>query len=118
MADMIDTLKSILGDDAEGKIRSALGTLNSMTDSSNDEKNEQEEALPASTVPKPMPTASVDGLGQIMKLKSLANDLSQPNDARSQLLMSLKPYMRSSRQKGIDDAIRLLNITKFSQLFK
>ncbi len=118
MADMIDTLKSILGDDAEGKIRAALGALNSMTDSSNDQQSDAQEVVPASTQPKPVPISAEDGLGQIMKLKSLANELSLPNDTRSQLLMSLKPYMRSSRQKGIDDAIRLLNITKFSQLFK
>lgn len=114
----MDTLKSILGDDAEGKIQAAIGALNTITDNRNDEKTETEEVLPASTQPKPLPVSAGDSLGQIMKIKSLANDLSQPNDARSQLLMSLKPYMRSSRQKGIDDAIRLLNITKFSQLFK
>ena len=116
MPDIMDTLKSILGDDAENKIRTALGAITATTEENEEDIQSGEQQL----IPAPPRSASIspDSIAQVMKLKSLAEDLSQANDTRSQLLMSLKPYMRSSRQKGIDDAIKLLNLTKFSSLFK
>ena len=124
MSDMMDTLKSLLGDDAEGKIKAALNTLSAEAGKSSD----SDETAPIETEDIQLPPAvqtsasassvSPDSIGQIMKLKSLAEDLAQPNDPRSQLLMSLRPYMRSSRQKSIDSAIKLLNLSKFSQLFR
>ena len=117
MPDIMDTLKSILGDDAENKIRTALGAITATTEENEEDiqSGEQQQLIPA---PPRSASISPDSIAQVMKLKSLAEDLSQANDTRSQLLMSLKPYMRSSRQKGIDDAIKLLNLTKFSSLFK
>lgn len=98
MADMMDTLKGLLGDGAEDKIKTALGALGG------------EHSAPV------MPDAG--GLEYIAKLKGFADELSHPNDARSTLLMSLKPYMRGSRQKSIDNAVKLINLSKFTGLFR
>lgn len=114
MADMMDTLKGILGDGAEDKIKTALGALGGSSyggdSSGGDSSDENTPAAPA--------RINSDSLEYIMKLKGIADELSHPNDARSTLLMSLRPYMRDSRQKGIDNAIRLLNLSKFSGLFR
>ena len=124
MADILDTLKTMLGDDAEDKIKAVLSALDTGSTKEKNEEHENEDAkdmpesVPASATPTPALNFSPDSIGQIMKLKSIAEDLSHPNDSRSQLLMSLRPYMRSSRQKSIDDAVKLLNLTKFSQLFR
>lgn len=116
MSDIMDTLKSILGDDAENKIRTALGAITASAEENEaDTISGEQQLMPAK---QNTPSISSDSIAQVMKLKSLAEDLSQANDTRSQLLLSLKPYMRSSRRKGIDDAIKLLNLTKFSSLFK
>lgn len=103
MADMMDTLKGILGDGAEDKIKTALGALGAQQENNSAPKQNQLDA---------------QSLEYIMKIKNIADELSNPNDARSQLLMSLRPYMRMSRQKGIDNAVRILNLTKFSGLFR
>lgn len=102
MADMMDTLKGILGDGAEDKIKTAMSALGNVQNNNNE----------------PAPQLNPESMEYIMKIKSIADELSNPNDARSQLLMSLRPYMRGSRQKSIDNAVRLLNLTKISSLFR
>lgn len=90
MADMMDTLKGILGDDAEDKIKSVMGSIGSGEDNS--------------------------GIDYISQVKNIMD--SGKNDPRSRLLMSLKPFMRTSRQRTIDSAIRLISLTQISELIK
>lgn len=90
MADAMETLKGILGDDAEDKIKNVMSSL------SGGEADD----------------GSMEYIMQMRDIMSkLANDR---HDPRSNLLMSLKPYMRTSRQKSIDSAVRLLNLTKLT----
>ena len=65
------------------------------------------------------PDMSGESLEYINQMKSLINQLgSSHDDPRSNLLMSLKPYMRSNRQRSIDSAVRMLNMTKLVRLFR
>lgn len=96
MADMMDTLKGFLGDDAEDKIKNALSNF-----SQDDEQNFTE--------------SQNDYLSD---LKSLAGKIGSANDSRSRLLLSLKPYMRDTRKSSIDNAIKILNLTRIAGLFK
>lgn len=95
----MDTLKQVLGDDAEDKIKSVLSSL-----SASDGEDKAE-------------SGGID-VGELMKLKSIAEQLSDTNDDRSRLLLSLKPFMRTTRQKGIDNAVRLLSLSKIGGLFQ
>lgn len=54
----------------------------------------------------------------ILKIKSIMETLNKKNDPRSNLLYSLKPYLRESRQKKIDQYVNLFKITEISNLFK
>ncbi len=100
MADAMDTLKNILGDDAEDKIKNVLGSF-----SSSDETQ--------------MPSVNTGNLDQLMQLKSVIDGITtNRNDPRTNLLMSLKPYMRNGRQKSIDSAIKLLGLTNLTKLIK
>lgn len=91
MADVMETLKGILGDDAEDKINNAMSTL-----TGNDEDN------------------SVD---YVSEMKQLIDRMgSSRSDPRANLLMSLRPYLRESRRQSIDGAVRLLNLSKLSGL--
>lgn len=103
--DMLNTLKEILGDNAEEKIQTAIQMLQS-----NDKKNDEnsENSLPQ----------SITSPDYVSQMKSIINQMGTANDNRSNLLLSLKPYMRAERQQSIDSAIKLLNLTKFAGLFK
>ena len=103
MPDSMDTIKNLLGDDAPDKIRELMSSL-----APQDSGSIQSTNLP-----------SAESLGYIMQMRDIISKLTDTHDdPRSNLLVSLKPYMRSSRQRSIDSTIRLLNMTKLSQLFR
>ncbi|MGN0107726.1 MAG: hypothetical protein ACI4A5_08520 [Hominilimicola sp.] len=101
MADAMDTLKNILGEGAEDKIKNVMNSLSSSDD-------------------EPSPGGfDEDTLDQFMQLKNIMQSMTaNRNDPRTNLLMSLKPYMRSSRQKSIDSAVKLLGLTNITKLLK
>lgn len=99
----MEALKGILGDDAEDKIKSVMGSISSGNDNSN--------ALDT--------IGDSNSLEYIMQMKNIIDKIENSrDDPRSNLLMSLRPYMRSSRQKSIDSAVKLLNLTKLSAVFR
>ncbi len=104
--DIQDTLKGLLGDGAEDKIKTALDALAS----GGGEGNEN------TSVPSSLPQDAA-ALGYITKIKGVLEELNTPpDDNRARLLMALRPYMRSGRQQGIDSALRMLNLTRLGGL--
>lgn len=112
----MDTLKGLLGDNADEKIKAALGALSSTGDTSESQQNNEAESI---AVLSPKPAFDPSTAESLMQIKNIVDNFANSgNDSRANLLMSLKPYMRSSRQSSIDTAIRLLNISKLSGIFK
>ena len=91
MADAMEALKGILGDGAENTIRNVMGSLTS--------------------------AGGENGDGEDIKqaVEKLASNHSDP---RTNLLLSLKPYMSESRRHSIDSVVKLLNFTKISGILK
>lgn len=112
----MDTLKGLLGDNADEKIKAALGVLSPpVQESSNRDESEPESV----TAISPKPAFDAATAESLMQIKSIVDNFANSgNDSRANLLMSLKPYMRSSRQTSIDTAIRILNLSKLSGIFK
>lgn len=94
MADAMNTLKELLGDNAEDTIKGVMDSLSggsSEADSSDDSSD----------------------------LRVLMDKLSNSrSDPRTNLLLSLKPYMSEERKRSIDGAVRLLSLSKLSGLMK
>lgn len=120
--DMMGLLKGLLGDNAEEKIKNIMDTVKG-----NENLSQMVENSINTAVTNPFPVVSDkqnnsfndnDNLESILKIKNIINEIGNSNDPRSNLLMSLKPYMRSTRQKSIDNAIKILNLSKYSGLFK
>ncbi len=107
-SDIFDSLKNLLGDDAEDKIRSVLSSLGGDAPPP-PEKPEQ-------GAPQGLPSITPETLEYISLFKSIAEGLNCEDDSRSELLKSLRPFMRSERQQSIDTAIKLLKLSKFSGL--
>ena len=129
MADMMSTLKGILGDDADGKIQNAMNILkNSGLIDQNGSKEAdlskvaKEVESEIETAPKKQSgansqmTLSPEGLEFISQIRSMVNRMTNTNDTRSDLLRSLRPFMRTERQQAIDKAIRIMNIGRFAGL--
>lgn len=57
-------------------------------------------------------------MNTIMKIKSVMEQMNNTNDPRSNLLNSLKPYLRDSKKEKLDQYANLINIAKVAELFK
>lgn len=117
--DMLGTLKGLLGDNADEKISMVMNalqgngekTVNVEDDIAVRENNEE--------APLSLTGGSSSDAGQyIMKIKGLIDEMGNANDSRSNLLLSLRPYMRDNRKKSIDNMIKILNLSKISGLFR
>jgi glutamate/tyrosine decarboxylase-like PLP-dependent enzyme len=103
----VNALKGILGDNAGDKIQAVVQGL------SQSDEQQQESETPAKR------NSGIDEstMQYIMRMKSIIDEMSRDGDDRSNLLLSLRPYMREQRQKSIDNALRLMTLTKLSGLF-
>ena len=54
----------------------------------------------------------------ILKIKSIIESLNKKDDTRANLLYSLKPYLRESRQKKVDQYVNLFKISGITKLLK
>lgn len=57
-------------------------------------------------------------MNTILKMKSIMDKMNNSNDPRSNLLYSLKPYLREERKQKVDQYANLLNVAKMTELFK
>lgn len=55
-------------------------------------------------------------MNTIMKMKSIMENMNNKNDPRSNLLYSLKPYLRDSKKEKLDQYVNLLNVSKIAEL--
>lgn len=113
MADMMDTLKDLLGDDADNKLNSIMQIINP-----NGNRN-------AASGPTEQVKAQNgdDGFNitpeMLLTIQNTMKRLQNGGgDDRTRLLMSLKPYMRKARRDTIDSAVKMLNMSQLSQIFK
>ena len=62
-------------------------------------------------------TPDID-INTILKMKQVIDSVnSNKNDPRSNLLMSLKPYLKKSRQKKVDQYVKLFGLSKAFETF-
>lgn len=107
MSDMLDTLKGLLGDNADEKLDGIMKIIN--PDGAQAPPIQATPLTEQNEIPPEM----------IAMLKSMMNKMGNGiKDDRTTLLMSLKPYMREDRQSTIDSAIKMLNLSQFSEFFK
>ena len=57
-------------------------------------------------------------MNTILKMKSIMEKLNDSNDPRSNLLYSLKPYLREEKKEKLDQYANLLNVAKIADLLK
>lgn len=53
----------------------------------------------------------------IMRMKSIIDKMNVKDDPRSNLLQSLKPYLKASRKSKVDQYIQLMNMSKVLEVF-
>jgi len=53
----------------------------------------------------------------LLRMKSIMDEMNSKDDPRSNLLMSLKPYLKESRKGKVDQYIQLMNMSKILEIF-
>lgn len=53
----------------------------------------------------------------ILKMKSIIDKMNIKDDPRSNLLQSLKPYLKESRRSKVDQYVQLMNMSKVMESF-
>lgn len=84
---------------------------NSSSTSNSDTSNSQENSNNSDNT-----TPSID-FETLLKMKSIMEKMNNNNDPRSNLLLSLKPYLKDSRKEKIDQYIKLFGMSKVLEVF-
>ena len=98
--DMVNNLFNILNNS------NASNNANSSSDSSNSNDSQSSENN----------TSGID-IETIMRMKSIIDKMNVKDDPRANLLQSLKPYLKESRQSKVDQYIQLMNMSKVMEVF-
>ena len=110
--EMIENFSSMMGNNNNNSNRSE-NSVNSEDSNNSNNPNSSNENNNSSN----FDFSNID-VKTIMKMKSIMEKMNSKNDPRSNLLYSLKPYLRESKKEKLDQYANLLNIAKLSELFK
>ena len=93
-------------DDLKNALNSFKNSSNNSNSSSNEDSNGSNSTIP-----------DID-INTILKIKQVMESMnSNKNDPRSNLLMSLKPYLKESRKNKVEQYIQLFNMSKIIEAF-
>ena len=101
--DMIQNFNSIINT-SSSKTTNSSNTINA----TNSQDNSKKATLNLNNI----------DMNTIVKMKSIVDNMNNSNNPRSNLLYSLKPYLRDSRKEKIDQYANLLNFAQIAELFK
>ena len=108
---MADKLKTMLEDPATlGALSEILGSI--QAPSSDESSNAISSDVSDSSAQDSSQSEAISKIKQILQSTNIADD------TRINLLNSLKPYMRQGRLNKMEQAIRLIQISKMTTLFK
>ena len=111
-SNMIEKLKSMLDDpETMNAVSSLIGSIQTPDDAEyTSAPSDDGEIIPAQDMGNQAEAIS--------KIKQVLDQASPSNDPRINLLTSLKPYMGKTRSAKMDQAIRLIQISKMASIFK
>lgn len=94
-------------------VNNLMGMLNN---SSNNSGNEQANTYTQEETNGSNSQNNID-FDTILKMKSIIDKMNIKDDPRSNLLESLKPYLKESRRSKIDQYVQLMNMSKVMESF-
>lgn len=112
MSDMIKNLSNMLNSkDMPDDIKNIINNFSSNNKNSNAEDISL--ANKHSTNTSSSESNSDIDIGMILKMKKIMDSMkNNKDDPRANLLLSLKPYLKNSRQEKVDQYIKLFNMSK------
>ena len=93
-----------------------VNTLMSMMNNGSSSSNSSNEQSSNGFQNNDNPQNNID-FDMIFKMKSIIDTMNLKDDPRSNLLESLKPYLKESRRSKVDQYIKLMNMSKVMESF-
>jgi hypothetical protein len=132
MSNLINNVKNMIDSgNIPDNIKEMLNNFNSSTEISENSKTPNMENLNIdfnnllNTINASNPTNKSNNsnnfnidMDTVLKMKNIIEAMNNKDDPRANLLNSLKPYLRESRQGKLDQYINLLNMTKIADFIK
>lgn len=127
MSDVFDKLNSIAGqNNISPEMVNNLFTMfnNSNSNSENSNANNSDNSSKqdynyssnSNNQDNPFGNSGID-FETIMRMKTIIDKMNTKDDPRSNLLQSLKPYLKDSRKSKVDQYIQLMNMSKVIDVF-
>lgn len=121
MSDMIKNLSSMLnGKDMPEDIKNIISNFASNNSNNSDSNNSHNDSCHNEDISSDSrnsnsgqnTTPDID-IGMILKMKKIMDFMkNNKDDPRANLLLSLKPYLKDSRQEKVDQYVKLFNMSK------
>ena len=112
--EMIQNFSSMLNPSASN---TNTNSNDSTTNQNNSDYNNSNKQKTFNNSNKNFDFSNID-MNTILKMKSIIEKMNSSNDPRSNLLYSLKPYLREERKGKVDQYANLLNFAKIAELLK
>lgn len=123
MSDVFDKLNSFAGQNniSPDMVNNLLNMFNNASNNGNNSNSSNEHTSQNSDTSSNSQDSSFNSSGidfeTIMRMKSIIDKMNIKDDPRSNLLQSLKPYLKDSRKSKVDQYIQLMNMSKVMEMF-
>ena len=126
MSDIFDKIKNIAGSNniSPDMVNNLFDMLNNSnnnqsSNSNYDNSSNQNYNNPNSSYNNQNESYNSNGIDfeTIMRMKTIIDRMNTKDDPRSNLLQSLKPYLKDSRKSKVDQYIQLMNMSKVMDVF-
>ena len=117
MSDVFEKLNNIAGQNnvSPDMVNNLFNMLNN-SNSSNNANNSSDSSNSNNNQSNENSSNGID-IETIMRMKSIIDKMNAKDDPRANLLQSLKPYLKQSRQSKVDQYIQLMNMSKVMEVF-
>lgn len=119
MSDVFDKLNSVAGSNniSPDMVNNLFNILNNSNISNNQDSNSDNSSNQnTASSNNSFNTNGID-FETILKMKTIIDKMNTKDDPRSNLLQSLKPYLKDSRKSKLDQYIQLMNLSKVMDVF-
>ena len=123
MSAMMQNLSKMMSSspDIPDNIKNIMNSMKANTDSANTNTNNQNQSTTgknfdnsSNTTNNPFENFDMNTFFKMQQIMSSMND--NQNDSRTNLLMSLKPYLKESRKNKVDQYIQLMKMGKIIEI--
>ena len=89
--------------------------MNNQNDNSGNSNNNEQNS--STSTQNSFDFSNID-MNTIIKIKNIIEKMNTTNDPRSNLLASLKPYLKDSKKNKLDEYANLINLAKIADILK